>query len=451
MAAHQFVPLEFPASHFVTNQLEQAQLSVQSLPYRQVSTVDQNSIKTIGLHPQGHRLGTSSQTMQLPADAVDASIEIVIDSDTALGFASFSDGSMDGVLWITPSTAVRLVDSVPVAGIQFADQAVLVALELAAETRIAKFDQFGYLIQSISLPGEVYFEVQASSDGLLLLGSEDDVPVLTHIDKDLAVSTVELQMPTNAAFAVPVGSYRHSEGWEYVGSAIDNWGETGIVRWDQYGNVRPSLFLEGYSASKAVGHVILVESEDGPALVFLDESIARRFQVEINIPIVASEIALFQGLGLTQITITDIWEQNDEFYMGIVAIDADDQLVHGLLVSTTFTLPSPWRNPTIAADVNRSGNVTPMDALIVINELNRTGPRTLTLSDLTNRNLGDVNGDGVLAPMDALVVINYLNRQQANHGQGESHMRNHGQIGGFVEFDEYMRRRSIFLLRLDES
>ncbi|SMP52868.1 pre-peptidase C-terminal domain-containing protein [Neorhodopirellula lusitana] len=64
------------------------------------------------------------------------------------------------------------------------------------------------------------------------------------------------------------------------------------------------------------------------------------------------------------------------------------------------------------ADVNDSGAVTPLDALLVINVLNQTGGSL----DLSNVPAGvilppypDVNGDGTVAPLDALLVINRLN------------------------------------------
>ncbi len=69
-------------------------------------------------------------------------------------------------------------------------------------------------------------------------------------------------------------------------------------------------------------------------------------------------------------------------------------------------------------DVNGDGQVTPLDALIVINELNAllgapTGARSaLATDDLPDAvgNRADVNDDGELSPLDALMVINRLNQ-----------------------------------------
>ncbi|MCU0873109.1 MAG: DUF4394 domain-containing protein, partial [Pirellulaceae bacterium] len=77
-------------------------------------------------------------------------------------------------------------------------------------------------------------------------------------------------------------------------------------------------------------------------------------------------------------------------------------------------------NPDDARDVNGDGLVTPLDALVLINELNATGPRPAAVSQPAGPYY-DVTRDGTLSANDPLVVINYLNRQplQAAIGEGE--------------------------------
>ena len=69
-----------------------------------------------------------------------------------------------------------------------------------------------------------------------------------------------------------------------------------------------------------------------------------------------------------------------------------------------------WRNPVNPYDVNRDMSVSPIDALIGINELNRVGPHTLTGRD-ANSDLPylDVSGDNEISPIDVLQVFNLLN------------------------------------------
>lgn len=80
-----------------------------------------------------------------------------------------------------------------------------------------------------------------------------------------------------------------------------------------------------------------------------------------------------------------------------------------------------WMNQLLSADVNDDGVVAPLDALLVIIDLNANGSRALTAptADRSPAPFVDVNGDGFLAPLDALQVIIYLNSGGASEGQGE--------------------------------
>ncbi len=74
---------------------------------------------------------------------------------------------------------------------------------------------------------------------------------------------------------------------------------------------------------------------------------------------------------------------------------------------------SPWQNQTFVFDVDGNTKLEPIDALLVINELN--GRSTSTAEGLlpipaTNISVFyDVTGEGELFPLDALLVINELN------------------------------------------
>ena len=76
-----------------------------------------------------------------------------------------------------------------------------------------------------------------------------------------------------------------------------------------------------------------------------------------------------------------------------------------------------------AHDVNGDGYVTPLDVLLLVNELNRSGPRSLTAGTLGGP-FYDVNSDWTLTSNDALNVINQLNRLLApsSGGEGEANL-----------------------------
>ena len=86
-----------------------------------------------------------------------------------------------------------------------------------------------------------------------------------------------------------------------------------------------------------------------------------------------------------------------------------------------------WQNITKPEDVNNDGKVFPIDALLVINELNfriYQDPITKRFLSRSDPNLPflDVNGDGFCYPIDALLVINELNRRPGG-GEGEGEAR----------------------------
>jgi hypothetical protein len=82
---------------------------------------------------------------------------------------------------------------------------------------------------------------------------------------------------------------------------------------------------------------------------------------------------------------------------------------------------NPRRNPDNGLDVDQSGIVVPLDALIVINDLNRNGPRQLPnppVNPPPPPPFLDTNGDGFVTAQDVLVIINFLN-SGAGEGEGQ--------------------------------
>ncbi|MCA9202024.1 MAG: hypothetical protein KDA59_03225, partial [Planctomycetales bacterium] len=76
-------------------------------------------------------------------------------------------------------------------------------------------------------------------------------------------------------------------------------------------------------------------------------------------------------------------------------------------------LASDFQNPGNRHDVNADRQVSPIDALLVINQLNATGSRPLSShsdaeGESTFAGYIDTNGDESLSPIDALLVINVL-------------------------------------------
>ncbi|SMP65373.1 Calx-beta domain-containing protein [Neorhodopirellula lusitana] len=102
----------------------------------------------------------------------------------------------------------------------------------------------------------------------------------------------------------------------------------------------------------------------------------------------------------------------------------EDGLLTGHLTSggidVSVSTQNPWQNFLLRADVDASGEVVALDALMVINRINSGEPAELPTPQTVDEVLGhfyDVSGDGYVTPTDALQVINYLYQLQT---EGES-------------------------------
>ncbi len=107
----------------------------------------------------------------------------------------------------------------------------------------------------------------------------------------------------------------------------------------------------------------------------------------------------------------------------------EDRVLLAADVNLLHAVENPWHNRLVPGDVDGDFRVTPLDALMVINSLNREGSRKLDTLLFSGNSAGegeatsvaaspiqmlDVNNDGYLSPIDALQIINLLNQ-----GEGE--------------------------------
>lgn len=83
----------------------------------------------------------------------------------------------------------------------------------------------------------------------------------------------------------------------------------------------------------------------------------------------------------------------------------------------------PFQNPVNSLDVTGDGSVSPIDALRIINFINRFGSQPLPNPNaLTAPDYLDTSGDGFVSSVDALRVINFLNSNSpppTGEGEGE--------------------------------
>ncbi|MFL2869336.1 MAG: dockerin type I domain-containing protein [Pirellulaceae bacterium] len=121
--------------------------------------------------------------------------------------------------------------------------------------------------------------------------------------------------------------------------------------------------------------------------------------------------------------IPDDYEVAVQLPSGWVTVGADSTNVtvgEGESVRVDFAVTTPpWHNTNSPEDVNDDGDIVPLDALIVVNDLNANGSRLLAFPSEGDEPPPylDVNGDGSITPIDALRIINKLNDAEL---EGES-------------------------------
>jgi peroxiredoxin Q/BCP len=108
-------------------------------------------------------------------------------------------------------------------------------------------------------------------------------------------------------------------------------------------------------------------------------------------------------------------------------------------------LAADWQNAVNQYDVDMSGTVDLFDVLMVINEINSNGMRTLSSrpTEGTLLPMFDVNGDGDIGPMDVLLVINTLNQVQV--GSIAPNVTLPNQDGQLVDLSQFLGKRSVVL------
>lgn len=100
----------------------------------------------------------------------------------------------------------------------------------------------------------------------------------------------------------------------------------------------------------------------------------------------------------------------------------------------------PWLNSSNSEDINGDGLVTPIDALVIINDLNQNGARELSppTDSVSPPPYLDSSGDGWVTSLDALRVINLLNAQ----ANAESESGGEAEWTGLANFSDSVDNES---------
>lgn len=100
----------------------------------------------------------------------------------------------------------------------------------------------------------------------------------------------------------------------------------------------------------------------------------------------------------------------------------DNQDEWSNVATANITVDSAFYNRQNPFDVDADGSVSPLDVLVLVNEINVSGSRALPRPVPFSAPYIDPTNDGILDPLDVLQVVNYLNnlRDLGPGPEGES-------------------------------
>lgn len=148
--------------------------------------------------------------------------------------------------------------------------------------------------------------------------------------------------------------------------------------------------------------------------------------------------------------------QAGELSMVVVAVDNGLPAMH-IELPWSWVIEentAPWMNVNEPLDVNGNTQVQSIDALVIINYLNRVPDDRVPMDVEFRPAFMDVNGNNRVEPIDALQIINYLNRNPS--GEGEAPVRSIEPANGWnansstTAEDELRRRRVGWEAALEE-
>ena len=100
---------------------------------------------------------------------------------------------------------------------------------------------------------------------------------------------------------------------------------------------------------------------------------------------------------------------------------------------------------------------SPLDVLVLVNDINQSGARRLPVNVPATLPYIDVDGDGTISPLDVLIIVNHLNQRSSGSGGegegegGEGEGRSGSGGGGGGEMDPSNAEQLLNKIRLLKS
>jgi uncharacterized delta-60 repeat protein len=354
----------------------------------------------------------------------------------------FKDGAIDSTFGDQGTVIVDVPEGseVPIRAIVQADGSLLLTLSMSFPTE----PYSSYEIIHVAADGQL--DSNFGNAGRLSVGAARDVVAL--VQRDGAIITIKSNFD---------GSPAEVRRWTSQGKPDLTWGTNGGTTFPHYDGCSDAAFVpdekiligcytRGYNLFARLDRSGQLDTDFGDDGIFIvpyraaEDSYSTTLATFpggewLSILTERSGVAVLEAFDAAGALLARSEQKIGDFGSfltnGIVTRDNDlvlvgnsTQLIDARFLIAKFEGPGggslTWSNPKSRWDVTGDDqqNVTPQDALVVINELNARGPHPLTplTRHIQARAYYDVNDDSFVSSQDALMVINYLNRG----GQAES-------------------------------
>lgn len=397
------------------------------------------------------RLVLASSVAQFPAPAEIDVVDVRVRSSMSFDYygVSFSD-SIAGVLKLGASGIDGGDRLVPAVG--FEETLIQDVSEDGSYILVEEFDLDSFVVRfsvrRVDSPNTVLF----LSDALEVYGVSNSGQLVGLFERNDSVEFAIDSATSHRALigdVVAVNSVARSGNALLVAGEIFVAGEFRAAVWNAFGE--PSVLVsssEPSSASAVIGNKVVgslgpnrdvyVWNVDGTSpQALLDD---QGQTVEFDIVDYDDQGAIL-GMGPESAFIANVFDLSsaeplEQYLQRVYALDVGEVFAvqaidrSGSLETLSFTADDftgviqgiGYQNGSLREDVNGDGIVSPLDALLVINRLNRFNRENSGFIQEPPQGepfFVDTNGDGWVSAIDALIVINYLNRKSRFGGEGE--------------------------------
>ncbi len=252
-----------------------------------------------------------------------------------------------------------------------------------------------------------HFDLSTLTSGVLLNDTDpdgDQLQVALTAPPNFGTLSID---PSGAFRYVPQPGFVGRDEFAYMVADGRGGSSVGTIRIDVTNNVAPiDIELVGGSVWEHLLHARVAAI----SVIDLDHESVHTFALSDN----RFEIA--DGQLQLKLDVAVDFSAEQSIDLTITATDQFGESVSKTFVINVLANPTPWSNTGDAFDVSGDAITNPLDALLIIIELNANGSRHLPQmpTDGPNHHFFDTSGDGLLSPLDAILVIIFLNAPATN-------------------------------------